>query len=99
MGRQFLTFTLLPWIKRWEGEIRLKLFAEAECDAYHAEFLVDDLLRADIDTRADAYAKLIAARVRSPNEARAMENRPAYDGGDKFENPNTTTTAPEKLAA
>lgn len=98
MGRQFLTYTLMPWLKRWEGEIRLKLFGPEERDEFFAEFLVDDLLRADIGKRADAYSKLIAARVLNPNEARAMENRPPYDGGDKFENPNTSTAAKPSAA-
>lgn len=90
MGRQFLTYTLMPWIKRWEGEIRLKLFTREERDTFFAEFLVDDLLRADLSARMSAYATAIAARVINPNEARAAENRPPYAGGDAFVNPNTT---------
>jgi HK97 family phage portal protein len=93
MGKQFLTYTLLPWINRWEGEIQLKLIAPQDRGTFFAEFLTDDLLRADIDARADAYTKLIAARVLNPNEARAMENRPSYEGGDRFENPNTISKA------
>lgn len=99
MGQEFLTFTLLPWLEAWTGAIRRALFSPNERDTYISEFLVDDLLRADLQSRADSYAKLIAARVLSPNEARAMENRPAYPGGDRFENPNTTTgTAAEASA-
>jgi hypothetical protein len=30
--------------------------------------------------------------VLCPNEARARENLPPYEGGDEFANPNTTTT-------
>lgn len=95
MGRQFLTYTLTPWLKRWEGEIRLKLFGAQERDTYFAEFLIDDLLRADYATRMDGYGKAIAARILNPNEARAAENRPPYAGGDRFENPNVTTGAPD----
>jgi HK97 family phage portal protein len=91
MGRQFLTYCLLPWIKRWEGEIRLKLIAPDDRKTYFAEFLTDDLLRGDFDTRMDGYGKAIAARILNPNEARAAENRPPYAGGEKFENPNTTS--------
>ena len=29
-GKQLLTYTLMPWIKRWEGEIALKLFTPDE---------------------------------------------------------------------
>lgn len=89
MGNQFLTFSLLPWILRWEGEIALKLFTEEERKIYFAEFLTDALLRADFDTRMDGWQKAIAARIVNPNEARAAENRPPYAGGEKFENPNT----------
>jgi HK97 family phage portal protein len=106
MRQDFLTFCLMSWIKRWEGEIRLKLFTPEERDTYFAEFLLDDLLRADFATRMEGYSKAIAARILNPNEARAAENRAPYAGGDKFENPNTTTpagandnSAPEKVAA
>ena len=90
MGQQFLTYTLMPWIKRWEAELRLKLFSPTDRETFFAEFLVDDLLRGDFDKRAKSYAQLIAARVLNPNECRAMENRPPYEGGDEFLNPNTT---------
>lgn len=92
MGSMFVTFTLMRWLKAWQGEIRLKLFSADERDEFYAEFLVDDLLKADIAARAEAYAKLIAAKVLNPNEARARENLAPYDGGNLFANPNTSTT-------
>jgi len=91
MGTTFLRFTLMRWLKAWECEIGLKLIAPDDRANFYAEFIVDDLLRADLAARAEAYAKLIAARVLNPNEVRAMENRPPYEGGDRFENPNTAT--------
>ena len=91
MGRQFLIYTLMPWIKAWESAIRRSVFSPQERDTLYAEFLLDDLLRADTARRAEAYSKLIAARILSPNEARAMENLPPYAGGDTYENPNTST--------
>lgn len=90
MGASFLRFTLMRWIKVWEGEIRLKLIGPDDRASFYPEFLVDDLLRADLAARADAYGKLISARVLNPNEVRAMENRAPYDGGNVFLNPNTT---------
>jgi len=93
MGQEFLTYTLLPWLEAWTGAIRRACFTPEERAEYLAEFLVDDLLRADMASRADAYAKLISARVLNPNEARAMENRAPYAGGERFENPNTTSAA------
>lgn len=87
-GNQLLTYTLMPWIKRWEGELQLKLFADDK--THFAEFLTDDLARADIAKRYEAYAKAIAARFMNPNEARSRENWPAYPGGEIFQNPNTS---------
>ena len=91
-GRQFVTYSLMPWIKRFEGEFRLKLFRPEERETHFAEFLTDDLLRADYATRMDGYSKAISARILNPNEVRAAENRAPYEGGDAYQNPNTTTT-------
>lgn len=94
MGQQFLTYTLMPWIKRWEGEIALKLFTPDERKLYFAEFNTAALLRTDFDARMDGYQKSIAARIFNPNEVRAIENYPPYVGGDKYENPNTSSPLP-----
>lgn len=91
MGREFLTYSLLPWLEEWQGAIRRTLLTEDERPTHVVEFLVDDLLRADLAARATAYSTLIAARVLNPNEARAMENRAPYAGGDAFVNPNIST--------
>jgi HK97 family phage portal protein len=92
MGRQFLTYTLAPWLKRWEGEIRLKLIDPQERHTCHAEFLVDDLLRSDTGSRAAAYAQFRSAGILTANECRAMENRAPLPGGDVLENPFTSTS-------
>lgn len=90
-GSQLVTYCLMSWIKRWEGEIMLKLFSEDERDEWFAEFLTDDLLRADTAKRMAAYAVAITSRIMNPNECRARENLPAYEGGDEYVNPNTTS--------
>lgn len=91
MGQEFTTYSLMSWIKRWEGEIRLKLFSPEDRKIYFAEFLTDDFARADLASRTESYVKQIAARILNPNEARAAENKPPYAGGDTYANPNTTT--------
>ncbi|WP_407864525.1 phage portal protein [Phyllobacterium phragmitis] len=97
MGATFLRFTLDRWIKAWQGEVRLKLIAPEDRGTFYAEFLTDDLLRSDLAARAEAYTKLIAARVLNPNEARARENLAPYEGGNEFANPHITmSTAPAK---
>jgi len=99
MGRVFLTYTLMPWLKQWEGALRRAVFTKDERQKFFAEFLVDDFQRADLAARASAYQQLITSRVINPNEARAMENRPPYEGGDEFINPNVqaaSETPPEE---
>jgi HK97 family phage portal protein len=91
MGQEFLTYSVMSWIKRWEGEIRLKLFSPEDRKIYFAEFLTDDFARADLASRTESYVKQIAARILNPNEARAAENKPPYEGGNVYANPNTTT--------
>jgi len=91
MGQEFLTYSLMIWVKRWEAEIRLKLFSPEERSIYIAEFLTDDFARADQAARMESYSKAIAARILNPNEARAAENRAPYAGGEVFENPHTST--------
>lgn len=93
MGQQFLSLTLLPWLKMWEGAIRRSLLTADERRDYHAEFLTDDLARADLSARFDAYAKAVTNGLLSPNEVRAAENRAPYEGGDAFRLPLNTEDA------
>jgi HK97 family phage portal protein len=91
LGAAFLTYSLMFWLKSWEGAINRVLFTEEERETHFAEFLVDDLLRADFTKRSDGISKMISARVLNPNEARKIAfNLSPYDGGDEFVNPNTT---------
>jgi len=99
MGQQFLSLTLLPWLKMWEGAIRRSLLTPEERREYHAEFLTDDLARADLAARFDAYAKAVTNGLLSPNEVRAAENRAPYQGGDQFRLPMNTEDASKPVAA
>lgn len=92
MGRQFLAFTLLPWLKIWEQGIT-RLIAPEDRARYYAEFLTDDLARADLAARFEAYAKAVTNGLLSPNEIRAAENRAPYQGGDAYRLPLNTEDA------
>ncbi|MGE3643252.1 MAG: phage portal protein [Beijerinckiaceae bacterium] len=102
MRQHFLQFTLLPWLRTWEAAYRRVLLTPEEAKSYSVEFIVDDLLRADTGTRAEAYSKFVAMRAMTPNEVRARENMPAIEGGDTLANPYTTSnndTPPKEAAA
>jgi HK97 family phage portal protein len=91
LGRQFLTFTLLPILRAWQDAMRLTLLTPEERKAgLYIEFLVDDLARADLAARFTAYSQAINAGVFNPNEVRAMENRSPYAGGEVFTRPVNT---------
>jgi HK97 family phage portal protein len=92
-GQQFLSFTLLPWLKLWEGAIRRALLTPAERQTYYCEFLVDDLVRADIAARFEAYTKAATNGLLTTNEIRALENRPPLPGGDELRVPMNTEPA------
>jgi HK97 family phage portal protein len=81
-GREFLVYCLEPWLRAVEAA-----FARV---GISITFDRDDLSRASLSERAQAYSSLIASRVINPNEARAWEGLPSYTGGDAFVNPNIT---------
>ena len=82
-GRQFLSLALLPQLQMWQGALR-RLLPPEERQTHVFEFMIDDLARANLAARMEAYAKAIGCRVLLPNEARAMENRAPLPGGDEF---------------
>lgn len=73
-GLEFVTDTMLPWLKRWEQAIRRDLILEPERPVIFAEFNVDGLLRGDIESRYRAYAIGRNWGWLSVNEVRAKEN-------------------------
>ena len=75
----------------YEQELNWKLLGNS--DEYYTKFNMNALLRADLKTRYESYGIAIANRFMSPNEARELEDMNSYDGGDKYENPNTTSGA------
>jgi HK97 family phage portal protein len=93
MGRQYVSLTLLPWLKLWEGAISRSLLNAEERGEYFAEFLIDDLVRADLAQRFTAYSQAVTNGILSPNEVRSAENRSPYPGGDQFRLPLNTEDA------
>jgi HK97 family phage portal protein len=78
----FVKHTLKRWIEQFEQEMNLKLFGRGS--RQYVEFNVDGLLRGDFKTRMEGHATAIQHGIETPNEARALENRPALEGGDSL---------------
>lgn len=92
---EFVRDSLRPWLKRWEQAINRDLLPDAERGDYFAEFLMDDMLRADTKARYDAYAVAVQNKIMSANEVRVRENMNPRDGGDVFENPAIQVDQPK----
>lgn len=78
---EFVTFTMLPWVRRWESEMDMKLFTDDEQYKYYTQLSLDGLLRADSKSRAESLERQLRNGVLTPDEWRSMENRPAHPDG------------------
>ena len=85
MGIEFVTYTLLPWMRNWEQLIQQRLILAPQ--TYFAEFLVDSLMRGKLNDRYAAYAIGINNSWLNPNEVRRFENMNPIPGGDEYRSP------------
>jgi len=82
LGQGLVTYTLQPWLVRWEQRIASRLMTEAERATYYAKHSVEGLLRGDSEKRANFYSRMIQSGVYSLNEVRDLEDRNPIEGGD-----------------
>ena len=78
----YLTTTLDPYLVQFEQAAALSWLSEEEQNYMYFRFNRDALLRTDAKTRAEYLEKKIFSGQLSPNEARAIEDMPAFNGGD-----------------
>lgn len=92
---EFLTHTMRPWFVRWEQTLNAALLTESERQEYFFEFLVDGLLRGDINSRYSAYAIGRQNGWLSADEIRSLENmNPLPNGaGQQYLRPLNMTDA------
>lgn len=67
------------WAEALEQEMNLKLFGQKNGGRF-VEHNLDGLLRGDFATRMSGFASAIQNSLLTPNEARALDNRPAQGG-------------------
>jgi phage portal protein BeeE len=86
LALEFVTFTLQPWLKRWEQQLwRCVLTPEEKGQGYYWKHNVNALLRADFATRMAGYATALQNGYMSQNEVRDLEDRnPLPNGEGKF---------------
>jgi len=78
-GIQFVRHTLLPYMRRLEDA-----FSDLLPPTQRVRFDADEFMRADLSTRVRASQVQIASGMLTPNEARHIEGREPYEGGDEF---------------
>ena len=79
---EYVQYALLPWLTGHEQAIERSFLTLEERDRFFIRHNVDALLRGDFKTRMDGGSLAINSAQRTPNEARALENLPAIEGGD-----------------
>lgn len=81
----FYVDTLLYIIKQYEEELTYKLLtAEEIAQGYHFKFNVAVILRADLATQINTLSVGVSNFIYTPNEARAMLDLEAKEGGDRL---------------
>jgi hypothetical protein len=70
---EFVTDSLVPWVKRWETEADVKLFG-ANRGAFFTKFNVNSLLRGDQASRSAAYNSAVMTGYMTINEVRELED-------------------------
>ena len=85
VGSAFYQYTLLGWVRRLETA-----FSEMLPINQQVRFNASEFLRADLMTRVKAQQIQILSGTLTPNEARQIENREPYDGGNEFVAPSST---------
>ena len=81
----FYVDTLLYIIKQYEEELTYKLLsAEEIAKGLHFKFNVAVILRADLQTQINSLSTAVNSFLYTPNEARALLDLEAKDGGDEL---------------
>lgn len=82
MGIEFLQDTMAPLASKYESVYSCALFRLPSEEDLYLEFNMDAYLRADAVAKAEALTKLIQFGLRTPNEARKLDNYEPKEGGD-----------------
>jgi len=81
----FYVDTLLYIIKQYEEELTYKLLSAEEIESgLHFKFNVAVILRADLKTQIDSLSTAVNSFIYTPNEARALLDLEAKEGGDRL---------------
>lgn len=81
---EFVTYTLAPWLERWEHAVMHKLLGEDERPVFFPAFDTRALLRGDTLSRYQSYAVARQWGWMSANDVRDAEHQNPIEGGDQY---------------
>lgn len=84
---EFVMHCIRPWCVRIEQALWKKLITPADRRTVFAEFMLDGLMRGDIQSRYTAYQIGRQAGFLSVNDIRSFENMNPINGGDRYLEP------------
>jgi HK97 family phage portal protein len=97
-GINFIVYSLMPWLTRWEQTLNRKLLTKEERRSLYFEFNVEALLRGDSAARSTAWSIGRQWGWYSVNEIRRMMNLPPVEGGDVYLQPSNMVPADSDMA-
>ena len=74
MGAEFIIYSLMPWVRRFEEQLNFKLVPRRFRQRYFFQHDFSALLKGDIQARMNAYRVAISTGVMTINQCRRMEN-------------------------
>ncbi|KQX42421.1 hypothetical protein ASD04_00150 [Devosia sp. Root436] len=86
-ARAFLADTLQPILTRWSDALSRCFLTSRERLDHSISFETKALVTADIKARFEAYAQAVGGPWITPNDARAADDMPRIDEGDKLNLP------------
>lgn len=90
---EFVTDTLMPWVKRLEDEANAKLFGARSQGSVYTKLAVNAMMRGDSASRAEFYRTMTQIGAMTINEVRSLEelNGIGPDGDQLLVQLNQTT--------
>lgn len=82
-GQEFVTYSMQPWLTRWEQRLNRSLLLPSQRSRYFTQFEVKGLLRGDSAARSAFYTAMFNMGAYSPNDILENEDEEPVEGGDQ----------------
>ena len=93
---EFITYTMKPWMRRWEQAIMRDLISAKQLATHYAKFNPNEFLRGDLKSMIAAFAQGVQSGIYSPDDSREeLGLNPRADGqGGKYLTPMNMVVGP-----